>query len=266
MKRITTHLREAALMLKAEFVRDLIFMRRYPLEPLSFIFFMYMILIAVLFGFEQLMQGQTTGLNREKMILGYCLMQFVLSAQMGWSGQIQNESQTGTLEQLSISGHSLGDVLLARGISQFPRHALSFLALFGAYALSLADLNFHLHRIHWLLLLLFITAFGVFGVAYVFAGVTLIFKRVGFFFQIINFAFLGLFWQDPARLEGLTLHFYQIFPLTAGMAAMESLLIVDRIPSIGPMLTFSLLFWLAGYIVFRLLENRARKQGLLSQY
>ena len=38
-------LQEFALIVKAEFKRDLLFMYRYPLEILSFLFFMYLILI-----------------------------------------------------------------------------------------------------------------------------------------------------------------------------------------------------------------------------
>lgn len=261
-----------ALIVKAEVVRDLLFMKRYPLEPLSFLFFMYLILMSILLGFSQLMEGGVRSLNSEKMVLGYCLMQFVLATQMGWSGQIQNESQTGTLEQLSISGHSLGGVLLARGIAQMPRQMLSFFVLLSAYRWSLPGSRIDLGGTVEAIPVLIFLAFGIYGVAFLFAGLTLIFKRVGFFFQIINFGFLGLFWQDRAALRegGLAALLYDSFPLTMGMERLQAILVTGH-RSVGAS------SWLAfagvcaasaviGYALFRQLEKKARQFGLLSQY
>ncbi|MCB1141686.1 MAG: hypothetical protein H7A24_13070 [Leptospiraceae bacterium] len=262
-------IKDFLLLLKAELNRDFIFMKRYPLEPISFLFFMYLILLAILFGFHQL-AGEGI-LNREKMILGYSLMQFVLSTQMGWSGQIQNESQTGTLEQLSISGHTLGEVLMARGFSQFPRQVVSFFILLNAYTFSLKNLNFHLTETFvYVILHLFVMAIGIFGMSYLFAGITLLYKRVGFFFQIVNFAFLGLFWQDRSSLGfGVMQIIYDHFPLTIGMAALQNLFTPNSNPLNVDWLYFilhSLVFCVIGYTGFYFMERRARRLGLLSQY
>lgn len=277
MDRIVKSAGEFALIIKAEFKRDLIFMYRYPLEILSFLFFMYLILMAILLGLSELMPGgeglagKDSPINRETMILGYCLMQFVLATQMGWSGQIQNESQTGTLEQLSISGHSLAGVLLARGISQQPRQILSFFLLLGAYYLSIPDTGIDPTTAPLAILVLSITAFGVYGVAYLFAGLTLIFKRVGFFFQIINFAFLGLFWQDRSSMEegSWSALLYDYFPLTRGMNLLQEALLSGsglRLEVLPGFLLNCLIFALAGYWLFRWMERKARMQALLSQY
>ena len=276
MKRIAIVIKDFMLIVKAEFIRDLIFMRRYPLEILSFFFFMYLILMAMILGVSQLLpKSSGNPLNQELMILGYCLMQFVLAAQMGWSGQIQNESQTGTLEQLSISGHTLGGVLLSRGIAQMPRHMLNFIMFLAVYKLSLPSAKIQLSNVYLAVPILFVTAFGVFGIAYVFAGITLLYKRVGFFFQLINFGFLGLFWQNRATIaEGTwTARIYDIFPLTVGMANLRSALIEPAkqdgyLLTTGPL--YLVLVCLAstalGYGAFYLMEKRARKMALLSQY
>ncbi|MDX1960126.1 MAG: hypothetical protein SFU98_16275 [Leptospiraceae bacterium] len=259
------------LILKAEIIRDFIFMKRYPLEPISFLFFMYLILLAILFGFNQL-AGGVASLNKEKMILGYSLMQFVMATQMGWSGQIQNESQTGTLEQLSISGHSLGEVLMARGFSQLPRQTISFYALLSLYVMSVPNLKFQLlNTIPLTLLYLFVFAIGIFGLSFIFAGLTLLFKRVGFFFQIINFAFLGLFWQDRSSLPdgGILAFLYDHFPLSMGMFGMQDILTNKGMMNISLFLEFTihcLVFCVLGFIAFYLMEKKARKEGLLSQY
>jgi len=274
--RIGEKLHDMALLIKAEFKRDLLFMKRYPLEPLSFLFFMYVILMAIIFGFDELLNvTDKKVLNHEIMILGYCLMQYTLAAQMGWSGQIQNESQTGTLEQLSISGHNLGDVLLSRGIAQFPRHVFSFFLLLFAYSLSLSETRIIFAHIPEVILTLFITGLGIFGVAYVFAGVTLIFKRVGFFFQIANFGFLGLFWLDRTGMEPSSWKavLYDNFPLTQGMSNLRLLMLApQRNPGLaehaglGHLLLISLISLCLGYLAFLAMEKRARKLALLSQY
>jgi ABC-2 type transport system permease protein len=259
------------LLVKAEVKRDYIYMKRYPLEILSFLFFMYLILLAILFGFHQLSDGMTNLLNREKMVLGYALMQFVLSTQMGWSGQIQNESQTGTLEQLSISGHSLAEVLLARGIAQLPRQIISFYLLLSAYVFSLKSLKIDiLHSIPETIFFLTIMAIGIFGLAYIFAGITLLFKRVGFFFQIINFAFLGLFWQNRSTLNSSLVTFiYDHFPLTLGMTQLQNSLYFNQkiiFIEVSSFVIHSILFCIFGYLVFIWIEKIARNKALLSQY
>lgn len=264
-----------ALLVKAEFRRDLIFMQRYPLEILSFLFFMYLILLSIVLGVSQLLgpaAKEAGGLQTDRMIIGYCLMQFILATQMGWSGQIQNESQTGTLEQLSLSGHSLAGVLLARGIAQMPRQILSFFLLLGAYNLSI-DTPVQTGSYYTIILILPAIAIGVYGVAFLFAGITLLFKRVGIFFQIINFAFLGLFWQNRDSLDGWLAVTYDWFPLTAGMKLLYNSLVnsgesttihfaVEWLFLLG----VSVCLMLPGYAAFRLMEKRARKAGLLSQY
>jgi ABC-2 type transport system permease protein len=262
-------IKDFLLLLKAEIKRDFIFMKRYPLEPISFLFFMYLILLAILFGFNQL-AGKGL-VNVEKMVLGYSLMQFVLSTQMGWSGQIQNESQTGTLEQLSISGHTLGEVLMVRGFSQMPRQILSFYLLLVLFKFSNLELNMPLlQTLPYVVLSLIIMGIGIFGLSYIFAGITLLFKRVGFFFQIINFAFLGLFWQDRSLIEGTMMgFFYDHFPLTIGMAAIQNHLRFDSNPLKVEWIYFifhSMIYCLVGYIIFYMMERRARRLGLLSQY
>jgi ABC-2 type transport system permease protein len=117
-------------------------------------------------------------------------------------------------------------------------------------------------------------AIGIFGVSYMFAGVTLLFKRVGFFFQIVNFAFLGLFWQDRSKLTNgsFIAALYDNFPLTMGMSNLQKILINQYVEldfSELHMLAFtvnSLLFAALGYYLFNLMEKKARTLGLLSQY
>lgn len=233
--------------------------------------------MSVLLGFSQLItEGSiaegSSPLNREKMIIGYCLMQFMLSTQMGWSGQIQNESQTGTLEQLSISAHSLGEILLARGISQLPRQSLSFFLLLFTYSISLPNAQITFDNSLQVIFLLFIIAFGIYGISFTFAGLTLIFKRVGFFFQIINFGFLGLFWLNRGGLEdGSALAIlYDYFPLTHGMKFLLHYFQTNTTyPNTGNLTLLvltSLISTILGFGLFYWMEKKARNQGLLSQY
>jgi ABC-2 type transport system permease protein len=232
---------------------------------------MYVILLAIFLGMSQLSAGGGLNIHQERMIIGYCLMQFIMSSQMGWSGQISNESQMGTLEQLSISGHRLGTVLLARGFSQFPRQTISFFILIYAYLLALPKLNLHFERFAIVVLFLFIIALGVYGIAYIFAGLTLLFKRVGFFFQIINFAFLGLFWQNRDSLAegGLYATLYDAFPLTLGMKNLLYVFTAEKIDLALPLfhqIFFSGCFAVIGYLLFVVMEKKARQMALLSQY
>jgi len=259
------------LLIKAELKRELLFLKRYPFETLSFVFFMYVTLMAIFLGLSQLSNQGGLDLNHNRMILGYCLMQFVMSTQMGWAGQISNESQTGTLEQLSISGHSLAAVLFARGVAQFFRQTTHFFLLLGGYIYSIPQATIAMQTWFLVIPLLFLIALGVYGIAYLFAGLTLLFKRVGFFFQVINFAFLGLFWQNRTALEdgSVLANLYDYFPLTLGMWNLEQLMTgktTEVFLLFAHQLILSLLYCLGGYLIFRQMEKRAREMALLSQY
>lgn len=277
MNALLTYFYDFALLVKAEIKRDLLYMKRYPLEILSFLFFMFLILVAIIYGMDTLLPGgkrvldPASGFDAERMILGYCLMQFIMATQMGWSGQIQNESQTGTLEQLSISGHSLGGVLMARGFAQLPRQILSFFLMVSCYILVFPP-HHKLSLSGWFLTAvnLVVLAVGIFGISFVFAGITLLFKRVGFFFQIINFAFLGLLWQNrEASTSQVFALVYDHFPLTMGMSRiLSSMTSPERMTpfSLFDFVLVSALSAAAGYLLFRWMEKRARTHGLLSQY
>lgn len=111
--------------------------------------------------------------------------------------------------------------------------------------------------------------------AYLFAGVTLLFKRVGSFFQIINFGFLGLFWQNRGELaEGSFGAFlYDAFPLTLGMKNLQLLFEPETASRLGAVFQiyfnqalFSIAFAAIGYLAFAAMERKARSMALLSQY
>ncbi|MBE7413237.1 MAG: hypothetical protein L6Q54_07640 [Leptospiraceae bacterium] len=257
------------LLVKAEMKRDFIFMLRYPAEIISFFIMMYAILMAVLFGID-VMVPEKSGMALNRIVLGYALMNFITATQMGWSGSIQTESETGTLEQLSISGHYLSGVLLARGISQFPRHSFIFIMIYWALNSS-TNLSTEFRLTHTIPIL-FTGMFGIFGVAYIFAGFTLILKRVGMFFQIVNFAFLALFWLDPSKLSNLQKMLFNFFPLTLTMSNLTEVLLKK-----GDILYFqddgylklvlvSLIYFFLGMYFFRYMESVARRKALLSQY
>ena len=156
-----------------------------------------------------------------------------------------------------------------------PRHILSFFILLCAYKISVPETKLIIQNFFQAVPILIITGIGVFGVAYIFAGITLLFKRVGFFFQIINFGFLGLFWQNRMNMvEGsIWATLYDIFPLTAGMANLRLVLIHQDInqkyilhTNLFELIIYSFICAFLGYLFFQLTERRARKMALLSQY
>ncbi|MDH5657175.1 MAG: hypothetical protein OEZ34_14790, partial [Spirochaetia bacterium] len=152
------------------------------------------------------------------------------------------------------------------------RQILSFFLLLSAYMLTLSDLKFIMQNSFEAVPVLIVMAFGIFGISYFFAGITLLFKRVGMFFQIINFAFLGIFWQNREVLDEGSFFalFYDHFPLSVGMLKIQNILTENPASmhdfSYLHLVLISAAYFTAGYFIFRILERRARIQGLLSQY
>jgi hypothetical protein len=86
------------LLIKAEMVRYLLILKRYPLEPLTDMFIISLSFISIYFGIDLSLGGGSKDLK--SLFLSYCLgiMSMLIISEMGMS--IAREAQLGTLERI----------------------------------------------------------------------------------------------------------------------------------------------------------------------
>lgn len=175
------------------------------------------------------------------------------------------EARWGTLEQLYMSPEGFGWISFFQVLSSF---SFFFLANVGFLYLMMVTIGRFLHlRLASTLPILVLTLSGVAGIGYFLGGLTLVFKRVESFLQIVQFAFLALV-MFP--LESFPLMKY--FPLAYGADLLREVMIhgktLSQFPP-GDLVFLALnsgIYFAIGFGAFKYFESVAKRKGLLGHY
>ncbi|MFY9574926.1 MAG: ABC transporter permease [Blastocatellia bacterium] len=266
-------MKEMMLILKAEFNRHWIQMKRYPFEPVANVVTLFILFMIIVSGFRPLQNSTGVGnFNRTVAgaIIGYVMWFFVVMALSNFSNKLEEEAKLGTLEQLCMASKSLILVISGRLVTDFFYNLFVIAVLFLLLMLST---GVTLSLSAWLLVPLCVTVLGLYGFGFVIGSLSLLFKRIGEVRSIIQIVFLFLAIapldsvSPPIRAAAVFL------PLTQGIDVMRSIA-VDSQPFFDPMILQRLLlvalnsfvYLIIGIFIFRAAERSAFKRGLLAHY
>ena len=244
----------------AEFWRNLLGLRRYPMElvggvvTLSLIFYLLFLGARFLAG-----PGAEFGGRLEAVLVGYLLWTFTLFAYNSLSFGLMEESQTGTLEQVFLTPYGPIPLFLVRNLAGlFTQGILVFLIALVLMALTGARLSFApLVVLPFLAVLL-----GGYGLGFAMGALALLYKRIGQLLGLSQFLLLFLL-QAPGGFPFLLL------PLAPGAAlAREMLAGGAPLEATALLLAFlnGFLYLGLGLFLFKLAVHRAKKLGLLHGY
>ena len=184
---------------------------------------------------------------------------------------LAEDARIGTLEQVALSPHSLGALLLARSGAILLYHTLRGLLLLGLILLVLG-LRPHLHL--GLLPIFLVTQGAAFGLAYTIAGLHLVTKNVSALTLALSTLLLFLTGavtplDNAPQLYALT----RLLPLTAGIGLLRQLATQDlplvallTNPRLVELLLNTLAYGLLGWLVLTWGERTARRRGNLAHY
>lgn len=176
------------LLFRIELIRGFWQMKRYPFDTvigfigLGTIFFL-------LLGAGRVVSGAAPSAEGiSNLILTYVLGFLVLSEISAPSQNISQESRSGTLEQLYMSGHRLPIILIARALASIAS-SLVFMTilLLSLLFLTSTKLEFSV----WMLPPLFCMTTSALGLGFIFGAVALLVKKIDsifFFVQLLMFA------------------------------------------------------------------------------
>lgn len=254
-------------LLMIEFKRVWLLYRRYPMEALGGLLMMFITFYALFLGASYLAGSSFQFGDRvDGLILGYGLWTLVLFNLGSTASAIQIEAQTGTLEQVAMSGFGLLKVILIRG---FAALGLS-LAISGALLVILLRLT---HRTlsfpSGIALPLISVVLASFGIGLLMGGLALLYKRVQQVMRLFQFVLLALVvvpveqWDGVKRIIGL------LVPIAPAAGQLRDLMVRGQafsLDAFGYGLINGFLFFVIGIFAFRQANRLARQRGLLGQY
>ncbi len=260
----------------AECYREFVYAKRYSIERLSSIVMLFFIFFGIVyssttsFGNHHLNSSDPVSVSHR--IVGFLLWFFALDAVGHLSSSLREDLHIGILEQIALSPYPLIYNMLGRSISRLFINLFFALLLFITFQLTYrVKIDVPVTVVIFFLL----TYAGLYGLGLFFAGLTLIFKRLGPVTTITRFLLL-IFTGAIIPLHTFP-YFLRIFaqtlPMTLGLNIIKKI-IFEKTP-IEDILTMplfylfilnSLFYLLLGVFTFIILEKKARSKGALGTY
>jgi ABC-2 type transport system permease protein len=239
-------------------------LRRHWWEPLVSVAVVSALFLALYHGLRVFAVGSVGrgGASLDALLLGYVAWGIAGAAYNSIARYIAEEAQTGTLEQLYLSPHPFGAIMLARAVVHMGSGLFSA-ALLALIAMVGTGRVVHLPIAHALALLL-LGSLSLLGVGLAIGGAVLVHKRMSGFAALMNLFLLGVVCVPayPANLASL-------LPFAYAASAVRALAAARAQPSLA---MYSIIaanaaaYLVVGFAVFTWLERKAKAMNALGRY
>ncbi len=247
---------------KAELLKYICEFKSYFFNSISGIVVFYIIFMGMFYGVKHFAGANFTGDDLDSMIVGYILWSFALMAFQSISYSVYFEIQRGTMEQFYQTSVGIEYGLIIRIIIEF---LFSFLFVAVVLILTMLTtqrwLNFNFFDVFWKLL---ISLPSLWGLALLFAGLSMIFKKIEAFMQIMTFGLIAV-----VSLNAYPISIISFLPFSAGATTIRNTIVKGVSYSLEWyffVVGISLFYLILGVIIFKISEKQARKRNLLGQY
>ncbi len=251
----------------AELKREWIILRRYFVETFSFVIGLTIIFYG-LFESTRFIAGPGVqmGDRLDSIIIGYVLWSFCLFILGDIAGGLQQEAQTGTLEQLFLSPFGAARIFLTRAVANLTIQIIINLSILSIIiALTGSQLSFP----PTLLLPLFTVLLGAYGLALAMGSLALLIKRVQQVLGIFQFVLFFLL-LIPVENWAKSASFLQwLLPMTGGAGLLRAVMARGESLSLAGFLLALLngaVYFSLGLFLFRFAEREAKRKGQLGGY
>ena len=260
---------------RAELVRSVLLLIRYPIEFIVGLGILYSLFMGLFLGARSLVQDpRTMGASIDSFVISYVLWFFVISALGRLAFQIQEEAQAGVLEQIFLNYPRVLGLLLVRCLVDFfESFAMVAVLLVLIMASTGRWITLTAVELGQVILLFSLTVIGIYGFGLIFAGLALVFKRLGQLGAIAQFAFFLIAYLPLDSLALWLRLLLYCLPLSLG-AQLIKLVAVEHYdifaaavqPKLLGLLVNSLAYLLFGSLIYLACERRAKMDGRLGQY
>ena len=252
-------------LLAAVFEKQLILLKRYWINTAMLLVGFYLFFALMFFG-GQAAAGESLDGTLDGLVVGFFLFIGVTAAYFDVAGNVMREAQWGTLEQLFMSPFGIGRVLLAKTVFNIVFSVLIAFALLAVMLIT-TDRTLTIDPVTIVPILL-ITILPAIGLGFLFAGLSLLYKRIENVQQLLQFGFIGLI-AAPGAIDSTVL---LVVPFSLGSGLLSQAMIEGvHLWQLDGWLLVALVgngigYLLGGYAVFHLLVRRARKLGVMGHY
>ncbi|QCC59464.1 ABC transporter permease [Natrinema thermotolerans] len=249
---------------RAVLYREYLIFVRYPANAvgglvISVFFF------GLLFYGGRAIAGQALTDSIEGIIVGYFLWSLSVGAYSSIANDIGSEVQWGTLERHVMSPFGFAPVALLKGLAKIVRSFVTSSVLL-AVMLLITGRSLELNVLT-IVVVATLSIVSVLGLGLAAGGVTVLYKRVGNWLNLLQFGFIVLI-SAPA----FDLGWLRFFPLAQGSALLQRTMIHDVRLWEFPAVDLAILLGVAvgyvalGYAIFQYATRRARRLGVLGDY
>ncbi|WP_254761825.1 ABC transporter permease [Natrinema marinum] len=249
---------------RAVLYREYLIFVRYPANAvgglvISVFFF------GLLFYGGRMVAGQALTDSIEGIIVGYFLWSLSVGAYSSISNDIGSEVQWGTLERHVMSPFGFAPVALLKGLAKIVRSfVIATILLAVMIVVTGTSLELNLGTI---VVVATLSIVSVLGLGLAAGGVTVLYKQIGNWLNLLQFGFIVLI-SAPA----FDLGWLRWLPLAQGSALLQRTMIDDvRLWEFPPadlavLLGVAIGYFALGYAVFQWATRRARRLGVLGDY
>lgn len=260
----------------SECYREFVYTKRYSVERISSLIMLFFIFFGIVYSsttsFSHNHFNNYDSISTAHRIVGFLLWFFALDAVGHLSSSIREDLHIGILEQIALSPYSLFFNLMGRSISRLIINFTLSIILFYIFQKTFGVVI----KIPLSVFIFFILTYaGLYGLGLFFAGLTLIFKRLGPITTITRFLLL-IFTGAIIPLESFPQYFKyfsQTLPMTLGLSIIKKIIFENStlFEILSSYLFFlflvnSLFYLSLGIITFLYLEKIARSKGTLGTY
>jgi len=249
---------------RAVLYREFLIFVRYPANAIGGIV-VSLFFFAMLFLGGRLLAGQALTDSIEGIVVGYFLWTLSVGAYSSVSNDIGSEVQWGTLERHITTPFGFAPVALLKGVAKVVRTFLTSAVILAAMLLatgtrlSLAPVT--------VVAVAGLSIVSVLGLGFAAGGVTVLYKRIGNWLNLLQFGFVGLI-SAPV----FDLPWTRVLPLAHGSAMLQRAMVDGTrlwefpLADLGLLVAVAVGYLLGGYLVFQFATRRARRLGVLGDY
>lgn len=252
------------LLFRAVLKKKVLLLVRYPVNTVSQFGTIYLFFLVIFLG-GQAVAGAALDDSLAGIIVGFFLWTVAIVSYSSLSWNITREAQWGTLEQLFMSPHGFGRVIVTKVVVNV-LEAFVWGAVILALMLLTTGRSLHLDAVTVLPLGVLTIASAV-GVGFALAGLAILYKRVENAFQLVQFAFIGLIAAPVSSVPVL-----KALPLAHGShliqrAMQDGVRLWEFSPTaLGVLVATAVVYVGVGYALFHRAQRRARRKGVLGHY
>jgi len=240
-------------------------MKRYWFNTIMGLVWMFLLMLMMFLGINSIGGAAVSVTTKESFFLGFILFGFAASAYSQIAGLIIEEASKGTLEQLYMSPLGIKNIFVFKLISSL-FYSLLFMVIFTVLAMLFSGYWLNIKLVYSLPLLL-VSLTSLWGLGFIFAGLALVFKKMQSIFGLIQFVLIPM-----AGIPCFPFNFASILPYAPGANTIMQIVVHGKNFSDYPLWWYGYIFlnslvWLiAGVLVFNKIEKQALKKGTLGHY